>query len=63
LEIVPDDTPTTHRPDSEVMRKFAADYQRDNPLAVARQKQMLKMQLPGLPAAPVNLDFETPGKP
>ena len=63
LEVVPDDTPTTHRPESEAMKKFGEDYRRNNPIVAARQKQMLKLQLPGLPTAPVNLDFETTGKP
>ncbi|MBI1760636.1 MAG: nuclear transport factor 2 family protein [Acidobacteria bacterium] len=63
LEIVSDDTPTTHRTESEAMKKFGENYQRNNPAAVARQKQMFKLQLPSLPSAPVNLDFEMPGKP
>lgn len=58
LEVVSKDVPSTSLTFSEATEKALAKYRAEQPGFFAGQK----MRQPKLPTAPVNLDFETPGK-
>lgn len=61
LEVVDASVPSTHQATSEAARKRLETMRATT--QGQQQIEAMKKRLPTLPSAPVNLDFETPGKP